>query len=137
MFYMEQFHLIFVCNIDATLTPLKRLNPIRLRASIVVHVFFHGIGCDVQFLTKKRPTLGRVFDSSKKLRLQTPETGSSCQCSRLKFFNVIGVQDRLAIIKNFNEMKSHNEQSLYLAGLISHEPVKRRRQRKAYDEDVI
>ncbi|CAH1102139.1 unnamed protein product [Psylliodes chrysocephalus] len=51
--------------------------------------------------------------------------------------NTKAVLDRLAIIRNFNELKSHNEQSLYLAGLISHEPVKRRRQREANDEDVI
>lgn len=93
--------------------------------------------CNVPPVSKKRPKLGRVFDSSKKLRLQSHETGSSCHCSRLKCFEVIGVQDRSAIIRNFNEMKSHNEQSLYLAGLISYEPVKRRRQRKVNDEDVV
>lgn len=66
--------------------------------------------------TKKRKSHGRVTEVMKKLRLSTHELGKDCRCKRLKCFDVISQDSRKKIIKDFNNLASHNEQSLYLAG---------------------
>ncbi|KAK5650194.1 hypothetical protein RI129_001223 [Pyrocoelia pectoralis] len=86
--------------------------------------------------SKKRGKYGRVSDVSKKLKLQTHETGASCECTRFKCFQNIAVEERAAIIKHFNSLKTHDEQNLYLGGLITHNFVKRHRSRQVNDEDV-
>lgn len=69
--------------------------------------------------TKKRKRCGRANDVMKKLRLCTHKTGQRCKCKRLKCFEVLSQNNIKKIIKNFNELSSYNEQSLYLPGLIS------------------
>lgn len=51
-------------------------------------------------------------------------------------FENITEGERLQIIKQFNELKDHDEQNLYVGSLISHAPVKWHRSRKNNDEDV-
>ncbi|KAK4877699.1 hypothetical protein RN001_010205 [Aquatica leii] len=58
-----------------------------------------------------------------------------CECTRLKCFQNIAVEER-AIIKHFNSLKTHDEQNLYLGGLITHNFVKRHRSRQVNDEDA-
>ncbi|KAL1516294.1 hypothetical protein ABEB36_000213 [Hypothenemus hampei] len=86
--------------------------------------------------SKKRHSYGRIRDATKKLKLQSHETGDSCNCARLKCFENISKAETLYLIRHFNELKTHYEQNLYLGGLISHRPVKRHRSRKMNDEDV-
>ncbi|KAK4874033.1 hypothetical protein RN001_013393 [Aquatica leii] len=81
--------------------------------------------------SKKRGKYGRVSDVSKKL-----ETGASCECTRLKCFQNIAVEERASIIKHFNSLKTHDEQNLYLGGLTTHDFVRRHRSRQVNDEDV-
>ncbi|CAH1100705.1 unnamed protein product [Psylliodes chrysocephalus] len=87
--------------------------------------------------SKKRKSHGRMKNVAKLLKLRSHETGPSCNnCTRFKCFENVTEGGRLQIIKQFNELKDHYEQNLYLGGLISHAPVKRHRSRKNNDEDV-
>ncbi|CAH1107801.1 unnamed protein product [Psylliodes chrysocephalus] len=86
--------------------------------------------------SKKRKSLGRMKNVAKLLKLRSHETGPSCNCTKFKCFENVSEGERLQIIKQFNELKDHDEQNLYLGGLISHGPVKRHRSRKNNDEDA-
>ncbi|KAG5870627.1 hypothetical protein JTB14_028799 [Gonioctena quinquepunctata] len=66
----------------------------------------------------------------KKMRLRSHETGPDCDCKRLKCFQVVSKNNAKKIIRDFNELSSHNEQSLYLTGLISVHEVENRRPRR-------
>lgn len=74
--------------------------------------------------TKKRKAYGKMEDVMKKIRLSSYETGKDCNCKRLKCFDEINPNQRHEIIREFNTLKSHNEQSLHLAGLISVHEIK-------------
>lgn len=80
--------------------------------------------------TKKRPTHGRLTDVNKRLRATTHELGPSCECKRYKCFQVINEDQRKEIIRQFNEFGNHQEQNLYLGGLITVHSVAQRRSRK-------
>ena len=84
----------------------------------------------IEVVPKKKPKTGRVQDVMKMLRLSSHETGDSCQCKRLKCFEVTTDVERKAILMKFNRLESYNEQSSYLCGLIAVIPVQRRRGRK-------
>ncbi|CAH1101612.1 unnamed protein product [Psylliodes chrysocephalus] len=86
--------------------------------------------------SKKRKSHRRMKNVAKLLKLRSHETGPSCNCTRFKCFENVTERDRLQIIKQFNELKDHDEQNLYLNGLISHALVKRHRSRKNIDKDV-
>lgn len=80
--------------------------------------------------TKKRPRHGRLTDVNKKLRATTHELGPSCECKRFKCFEVIKEDQRNDIIRQFNELGNHQDQNLYLGGLITVHSVAQRRTRK-------
>lgn len=80
--------------------------------------------------TKKRKLYGRLSDVNKKIRLQSHETGSSCNCKRYKCFEAVNKEQRARILKDFNLLPSRDEQNLYLCGLISVLEIQRRRPRK-------
>lgn len=80
--------------------------------------------------TKKRKSYDKMEDVMKKIRLTSHETGEDCRCKRLKCFDRINQNHRKVIIKDFNCLNSYNEQSIYLAGLISMHEIKQRRSRK-------
>lgn len=84
--------------------------------------------------TKKRKSFGRMCDVAKKLRLNTHEAGEDCKCLRLKCFTNITEDERQLLLKNFNEMDSHNAQNGYLCSLMRAQIIKRRRPR--CDENV-
>lgn len=87
--------------------------------------------------TKKRPSHGRMKDVAKKLQLSTHTTGPSCGCKRLRCFEIITTDQRNDIIRKFNAMSSHDQQSIYLSGqLISCNPIQRHRNRKPEEEDL-
>lgn len=79
--------------------------------------------------TGKRTSHGRESDVMTMLRLSTHETGPACQCKRLKCFEVVASKNSQLIIRDFNNLSSLNEQSLYLAGLINAHEIKNRRPR--------
>lgn len=79
--------------------------------------------------TKKRKKIGRMKDVMKTLRLMSHETGNSCNCSRLKCFDNVVVEERKRIIKEFNSMLTFDEQNSYLSGLITVLPIMRHRPR--------
>ena len=83
---------------------------------------------------KKKKSFGRSFEVMKKLRLSTHETGSDCNCERLQYFERVNEENRKTIINNFNNLKSRNEQSLYLACLIRVHNVKKRRPTETEEE---
>lgn len=85
---------------------------------------------------KKKPKHGRMSDVMKQLRLSSHEVGSDCKCKRLKCFDNLSCQERKLIIKHFNELKSYDEQNLYLFGLVTACPIKMRRSRKKDDIDA-
>lgn len=80
---------------------------------------------------KKRKKFGRVREVSKKINLQSHVTGENCHCKRLKCFDNVPIEARNSLIKNFNLMKSVDEQNIYLCGMITLHPVQQRRSRAA------
>lgn len=80
---------------------------------------------------KKRKKYGRLRDVNKKLNLQSHVTGENCQCKRLKCFDNVPLTARSEIIKNFNLLKSVDEQNIHLCGMITVQPVQQRRSRVA------
>lgn len=87
--------------------------------------------------TKKRKSMGRVRDATKLMRLQSHVIGDPCQCLRYRCFEKITADERVDIIRKFNLMKSWNDQSAYLTGLISLCSVAQRRPRLPEDESVL
>lgn len=83
--------------------------------------------------TRKRKTYGRLTDVSKKLNLQSHETGENCNCKRFRCFDNVPPEARRQIITKFNLIKSVDEQNVYLCGLISVCPVQQRRPRLGED----
>lgn len=67
--------------------------------------------------SKKRPSHGRMKDVMAKIRLQSHETGPNCNCKR-RYFDEVSEEARHEIIKRMNEMKSNDEISNYLSGLV-------------------
>lgn len=86
---------------------------------------------------KKRKRYGRITDVSKKLNLQSHETGSDCRCKRLKCFDKVPADARQKIVSEFNLLKSVDEQNIYLCGLISVCPIQQRRPRNAEDGAML
>lgn len=84
--------------------------------------------------SKKRKSFGRMQDVMKKLRLCSHETGPDCKCLKLECFKNISVSERNDIISKFNQIQSHEKQSMYLCGLILSSPVARHRPRKPESE---
>lgn len=82
----------------------------------------------------KRRKFSRERDATKLLWNTTHKTGKDCQCKRLKCFeNFIGTE-RNGLISIFNALRTWNDQSSYLAGSISVQPVARCRPTKPLDE---
>lgn len=86
--------------------------------------------CAVTEKPRKRRKEIRTSDVMKRLRISSHCTGEDCRCSRLHCFEEVPEEGRRWIIRNFNEMTSHDDQSSYLAGLITTTPIKQRRSRK-------
>lgn len=87
--------------------------------------------------TKKRKKTGRVTDVMKLLRASSFETGEDCRCKRYKCFKNVSANERNALIKQFNDLGldgGTDAQYSYLGGLISLQPVFRRRPRKPEDQ---
>lgn len=78
--------------------------------------------------TRKRKVHGRMRDVAKKLKIQSHEAGAACNC-RFKCFEKVGLtlEIRDTILRQFNLLKTTDEQNSYLCGLISITPVKKRR----------
>lgn len=76
--------------------------------------------------SKKREKTGRMTDVMKKLKSSTHETGPACQCMN-QCFNIITLEERIRIIRQFNDLGDYNKQSEHLCGLISVLPIARRR----------
>lgn len=83
---------------------------------------------------KKRQRLGRVTDTSKRLRNHTYEVGENCNCKRLACFTNTTDDERQAIVSHFNGMKDRDSQNIYLGGLIQSHLVKNRRNRPDSEE---
>ncbi|XP_039290187.1 uncharacterized protein LOC120352657 [Nilaparvata lugens] len=79
---------------------------------------------------KKRKSFGRMTDVAKKLCLSSHETGEDCHCKKLKCFESVTPDIRRTLISDFNQIKTYDEQSVYLCGLIACKPVTRHRPRK-------
>lgn len=82
---------------------------------------------------KKRKKTGRMTDVAKKLRACSFETGEDCRCKRFECFKNVSIEERKALIKQFNDIGREggtDAQNSYLAGLISIFPVSRRRPRQ-------
>ncbi|XP_050304312.1 uncharacterized protein LOC126741889 [Anthonomus grandis grandis] len=71
------------------------------------------------------------------MRLQLHVTGDACQCRRYRCFEKITADERMDIVRKFNLIKSWNDQTAYLTGLISLCPVAQRRPRLPEDESVL
>lgn len=84
--------------------------------------------------SKKRRRFGRVRDADKKMRRQSHEIGNDCNCTRYQCFKNTTDKHRSDIINYFNSLKSWDEQSSYLTGLISLVPVLRRKNRQKEGE---
>lgn len=82
---------------------------------------------------KKRQKYGRMREVMKKIKLQSHEFGESCSCKQ-KCFEKLPLEAKMSVLRNFNTLKSNDEQNSYLCGLISVLPVRRRRPRKAEEE---
>lgn len=80
--------------------------------------------------TKKRKKRGRIRDVMKKMRLATHESGEDCRCSRLKCFERISSENRIKLLREFNSLKSTDEQNIFLCGLMNVCSVKRKHSRK-------
>ncbi|KAG5876212.1 hypothetical protein JTB14_010419 [Gonioctena quinquepunctata] len=80
--------------------------------------------------TSKIKCHGRSSDVMKEMRLRSLETGPDCGCKRSKCFQVVSKDNAKKIIRDFDELSSYNEQSLYLTGLIAVHKVKNHRPRK-------
>lgn len=87
-------------------------------------------GCVPGPSTKKRPKFGRMSEVIKKVKLRSHEIVPACNCVRFKCFEVLSEEQKRMIIKNFNELDSHDYQNSYLCGLITVVPVQQRRSRK-------
>lgn len=84
--------------------------------------------------SKKRKTFGRISEVNKKIKVQSHEMGENCYCKRYKCFDVVNLDQRNKILRDFNLMKTRDDQNLYLCGLITVYEVQRRRPRKAEDD---
>lgn len=70
--------------------------------------------------------IGRLSDVGKKNNLSSHEAGKNCKCSHLKCYEIINETDRAKLLRYFNELKSHDEQNNYFAGLITILPIQNR-----------
>lgn len=73
----------------------------------------------------------------KKIRATSNEIGSDCCCKRHKCFEVISPEERIIIIKIFNNLGEYNRQNEYLGRLITILPVVQRRSRKNPNEAIF
>lgn len=80
--------------------------------------------------TKKRKIMGRMRDVRKKLLSSTHETGSPCNCARLKCFDTLDASKRKYIIDRYNSLTATSHSYSYLAGLVVVLPVANRRPRQ-------
>lgn len=90
--------------------------------------------------TKKRKSFGRIQDAAKKLRAITFESGPACGCKRYHCFEVISASEIRTLIKDFNDLGERggtNLQNNHLSGLITLQPVQRRRPRKPEEEAAL
>lgn len=86
--------------------------------------------CQSLKTTKKRKKSGNMSHVMKKLRASTHELGGDCNCVRYHCFQTVTLENRMTIIRQFNELGNYDDQNKYLGGLIAVLPVQRRRGRK-------
>ncbi|CAG4973820.1 unnamed protein product [Parnassius apollo] len=67
--------------------------------------------------SKKRKTCGRISEVNKKLNLRSHEEGENCYCKRYKCFQVVNLEQRNNILRDFNLLPTRDAQNLYLCGL--------------------
>lgn len=79
---------------------------------------------------KKKPRTCRLSDANKKIRAMRHIEGENCNCKRLKCFENVTLAERSSILTQFNLLGCKDTQSSYLCGLISVNPIHRRRPRK-------
>ena len=63
------------------------------------------------------------------MKLSSHIMGESCNCIRLKCFEVISLQDRQTILDKFNQMSCKDQQDAFLASIITPMEVRQRRTR--------
>ncbi|PSN52493.1 hypothetical protein C0J52_11211 [Blattella germanica] len=73
---------------------------------------------------KNRKSYGRMSSTNKRLKLQSHEMGDDCKCTR-QCFELVPQETRSKILAQFNLLKSHDDQNIYLCGLISVLPINR------------
>lgn len=69
--------------------------------------------------SKKRKTIGRVYDVLKSLRTSSHELGSDCMYKTLKCWKNISEEEHNLVIQHFNLLDHTNKQNSYLSGLIT------------------
>ena len=79
---------------------------------------------------KKKPRTCRLSDANKKIRAMRHIEGENCNCKRSKCFENVTLAERSSILTQFNLLGCKDTQSSYLCGLISVNPIHRRRPRK-------
>lgn len=84
----------------------------------------------VALTSKRKQKSGRLSDAKRTMNLQSHETGDDCNCKRYRCFQTTSQSQRQRILNTFNSFKTHNEQNLYLTGLISAFGVEKHRPRK-------
>ena len=80
-------------------------------------------------LRKAKKARGEEHTSYKGDVIPSRVTGPPCDCKR-QCFAKFSEEDRLEIIRSFNDLSDKTLQDSYLHGLVTHRPVARRRPRK-------
>lgn len=95
--------------------------------------------CDVpsNINVKKKPRVGRLSEASKKIRAMSHVAGENCNCQHLKCFENVTESERKSLLTQFNWLGSKDEQSSYLCGLISINPISRCRPRNNEPESAL
>ena len=78
---------------------------------------------------KKKAVNGRKREFTRDLRLKNHVIGITCNCVSLKCFEVTTEDDRVKLISYFNNLKTKDEQDLYISSLVSVHSIKRRQSR--------
>ena len=73
---------------------------------------------------KKKAANGRKREFTQNLRLKNNVIGIPCNCVSLKCFEVTTEDDRIKLISYFNNLKTNDEQDLYISSLISVHSIK-------------
>lgn len=88
----------------------------------------------VQNVRKRNRNEGKQY-TSKKGTIVPPRATSNCDCKR-KCTRKFSGEDKVNILKNFNDLKDKNIQDAYLSGVIRVKPVARRRTNKQIDRPL-